>query len=418
MRIFSFLKRSSEKKEGVKEIELGQLGEWIGSLGGQAFETANQKLIGIKKDITEEKRGISENLQKLMDTELKNQSIPERAKQIRESNRITYVQKLLNLVQEVSVPEEFDELAGFCSSFDAALASFSSSTVKNYYVLKQFFENEASAIAANLKNMERLVKSIQEAVEDAGIDKINELMDSFKGVQQKIKLKQELNEKIGMVGEELKQENRGVVEWQKRLRGLEQSQAYKEFAGLLDKKQLLVQELEGLKKQMFHSFSVINAALKKYERMTLQDKLVRGYLEDFLSALLGDKQLKIAEIVDKIAASIGNGELELKGKKKDKILQELHKLDKAYFEAFLGRYHELNKRLGSLKSEIENSDAAKEAEQIKSLLRQIVYRVEETSKRLQQKKTEESGIDVEKLSKNLEIGIKSKLGRDVKIISQ
>jgi len=417
MRLFSFLKRSSEKKEEVKEIKLEQLEAWLNSLRESALEAANQKLTGIKAGITEEQKGISDNIQKLLDTELKNPSIPERAKQIRESNRAIYVQKVQALVKEINFPEEFDKTIEFCKSFDANLTQFSNSTVRNYYVLQQFFENEASAIAANLRNLNDLVKSAIKAVEDAGMDKLDDVTNSFRDVQRKIKQKQEIKDKIKLVEEELEKANKQIEDEKTELQGLEQSTAYQNFGELLGKKKLLAQELEELKKQMFHSFSVINAALKKYERMTLQDVLVHSYLEDFLAALLEDKQLKIAELLVKMKASIANDELELKDKKKDKILQELDKLDKACFEEFLSKHNELNQKLEMLTSEIENLAVAKEAEQIKSLLRQLTYKVEENSHRLQQKKKEDESINIEDLSKNLEGGIKDKFGKDVKIKS-
>ncbi|MAG15584.1 hypothetical protein CMO88_00830 [Candidatus Woesearchaeota archaeon] len=414
MGFFSFLKRSSEKKEEVKEIKLEQLDEWADSLSKKTIEDANSKLSVLRTSITEQKNGVQKNLRILMNAELKNPSIPERVKQIREGNRTTYVQKVNLLLEQVSFPEELDKIVVFCNEFDTALSDFSSSTMKNYQVLQQFFENEVSSISVNIRTLDSLVKEVKKAVEDAGIEKHTELKNKVANVQKKIKQKQEIKEKTKLMEEELKKENEQIEKTQKILQELEQSKAYLKFNELVNEKQKLEQEIEELKNQLLHSFSVINTALKKYERLTLDDKLVRDYLKDFFKALLEDSQLKIAEVIDKMKASIEKGELELKDKKKVKILQELDKLNKTHFEEFLNKYSELDKKLTELSSEIEKEEVSREAEQLKSSLRQTNYRIEEAKHKLQQKTTEFEAIDIEQLRNNLEKDIKENI-EEVKI---
>jgi len=407
------LKRS-EKKE-VKEVKLEQLGEWADSWSKKVVEDTNSKLNRIRTRVDEQKKSVQENLQKLMDTELKNLSIPKRVKQIRESNRNTYVQKVNALLEQISLPEELNKIIEFCKSFDTLLADFSSSTMKNYQVLQQFFENEASAISANIRNLDNLVKEVKKAVEDAGLERFSELKNKVVHVQKKISQKQEIKEKIKIMEEEFKKENERIGKTQKMLQELEQGKDYQGFKEMVNEKQKSEKEIEELKNQLLHSFSVINTALKKYERLTLDDKLVRAYLKDFLAALLEDDQFKIVEVVDKMKASINQGGLELKDKKKVKILQELDKLNKTYFEEFLSKYQELDKEFTELKSEIEKKEVAKEVEQLKSSLRQTNYRIEEAKHKLQQKAKESEAIDIEHLKNNLEKGIKENI-EEVKII--
>lgn len=406
--------KRSEKKE-VKEVKLEQLGEWADSWSKKVVEDTNSKLNRIRTRVDEQKKSVQENLQKLMDTELKNLSIPKRVKQIRESNRNTYVQKVNALLEQISLPEELNKIIEFCKSFDTLLADFSSSTMKNYQVLQQFFENEASAISANIRNLDNLVKEVKKAVEDAGLERFSELKNKVVHVQKKISQKQEIKEKIKIMEEEFKKENERIGKTQKMLQELEQGKDYQGFKEMVNEKQKSEKEIEELKNQLLHSFSVINTALKKYERLTLDDKLVRAYLKDFLAALLEDDQFKIVEVVDKMKASINQGGLELKDKKKVKILQELDKLNKTYFEEFLSKYQELDKEFTELKSEIEKKEVAKEVEQLKSSLRQTNYRIEEAKHKLQQKAKESEAIDIEHLKNNLEKGIKENI-EEVKII--
>jgi len=59
--------------------------------------------------------------------------------------------------------------------------------------------------------------------------------------------------------------------------------------------------------------------------MTLDDKIVRKYLDNWLKALLEDDNLKIVDVLNKMKSPMIKGELELKDKKRDKILQENRK---------------------------------------------------------------------------------------------
>jgi len=106
MGIFDFLK--FKEKEEIEEIKLEELEPWIDSWSKKAFEDANLKLVSIRQRITEEKNKLLESIQNLEKAELKNPNIPERAKQIMEGNRKTYILKLNSLLEEINLPEKLD----------------------------------------------------------------------------------------------------------------------------------------------------------------------------------------------------------------------------------------------------------------------------------------------------------------------
>jgi hypothetical protein len=417
MGVFDFLRQFSGKKkeELVKEIKLEELDAWADSMSKKDLENVNLSLASIRERICEEKEKMEENIRKLNDAKLKNPNIPERAKQMAEGNRKSYAQKAKTLLTLVNLPDEFDEIPEFFSSFNNALVYFGKSTLRSYHILQEFFGEETDAIAGNIRNLDGLVKKAKKTADGAGIDKVNELKNKINDMHKKIKRKEELKEKIKLIKEEQQEQMKSVDGKEASIRKIEEGGEYKKFTELVNKKETLKREIEEIENQLFHSFSVITAALKKYERLTLDYNLVANYLADPLKALLEDKQLKILVLLAKMRESIVAGKLELKDKKKDKILQGLDKLNRQYFEAFLSRYNEANKKLSELESEIEKAEVAKEVEALKEKLKQDRIKLEEEKRKADELAKEFESINIENLKENMEKEIR-RTGEEVKII--
>lgn len=412
MGFFDLLKRfSSKKQEEVKQIKLDQLEAWIDSWSKKKLETTNTELSNIRQRLTEEKKRLTENIEKLKEAELRNPKIPERAKQIMEGNRTAYLQKVTMFLGQFNLPEQFDSILEYCNTFDKNLEQLGKNTIKNYQILLEFFRDEVSPVSANIKHAHDLIEKVKKLVEDAGIHKANEVKNKVKEVQQKIKRKQELENTLKQAKEELQKESKGIEEKENKIKELEEGSAYKNFINLLNEKKVVEQDIQTMEKQS--SFSVIEAALKKYERLTLDDKLVRRYLDNPLKALVDDKELKIVEVLDKMKESMIKGELELKEKKQNKILRELEKLSKNYFEGFLSRYNELHKKLQTIKSDIKKVQVVKEIDQLKQKLGQNRIKVQESKDKIKEMTEELEAISIEHAKKNLQKELRDNISEAV-----
>ncbi|MBU0962765.1 MAG: hypothetical protein KKD48_02575 [Nanoarchaeota archaeon] len=413
MGIFDFLKQFSDEKK-VKEIKLDKLDSVIDSRLKKIFEDKGPEISGIKIRILKEKERLEENIQKLNKAELKNPNIPERAKQIGEGNRYIYIKKLNLLANKIDLPERSDEILAFCNSFDKDLDYFSESTARSYHILQEFFVEESGAIVINIRDLNILIKKLKKITEDSEIKNLNELKKKADEFQQKEKQKQIVEEKIRLEEEEIKKKNKKINEKEQKLTDIENGSGYKKFMELIDKKKLQEQEIEFIKKQC--SFSAIESSLKKYERLILDDKLVRKYLDNPLNALLEDKELKIVEVISKMKDSIINQELKLKEEKREKILKELDKFNRNYFEAFLSKYNELNKRLSKLESEIEKIRIIEEVARLKETIKQDKIEIERDELKTQKMLKELDRNDIENLKKDLEDNLKNCFGVESKII--
>lgn len=199
MGIFDFLKRISgkeEEKREVKDIKLEGAVSLTDSFYEKMVEDINSKLVEIGEEITQEKISMENSIRELEEVKHKPEAFPERAMQIMEGNRKSYLQKTKVLLKDINPPHEFDKVLKFCNDFDDTLTKFSESTTRNYQILQQFIGGKVNPISKNIFNIKELIKQAEKLVKNSDIEKIDELKGKIKGVQEKIKHKEDLKGKI------------------------------------------------------------------------------------------------------------------------------------------------------------------------------------------------------------------------------
>ncbi len=415
MGFLDFFKNSPEKE--IKEIELEALDEWADSLVKKKLESKKPELEKIKEEIYNEIKTLRDNIDKLRNSELKNPDIPDRAKHIMEGNRKIYVEKTESLLNEIEFPNDFENILEFHSAFDEYLNIFTNSTEKSYNVLQEFFVNEINVISGNLRKLDYLItKKMKKISEDAKLRETRELKNKISEIINKKDYEERINKKISSSKKALQKMEKEKKEKTKQIEAIEESDEYREFLDLINEKNILEEKTEKAKKEMNDSFSILKPALKKYERLSLKDKLIRKYLEDPVKALLEDEDLEITEVIDKMMESIRKGELELKEDKKNKILGNTDRFNNEYFKDFLENYNNLSKKLNELKNKIGEIKLADEIEKIKkeqslidSKIKENEFEINKTIKKLDE-------IDIGNSKKELEKDIIENIGERILVL--
>jgi len=401
MTFLNFLKRSSSKDSEIKTLTILETKDYIESWSKKARNNISKELEEIKTSVEEEKNKAYESSQNLLKAELKNPNIPERAKNIMIGNREIYVKRIERLLETVSLPNSFNELPEFYDLFNNSLNNFTKETLKNYQILNEFFLSEMRDIDDNIKELIKLIKSMRDIVEESNILKANELKKGVKKIQQKIKLERNLQEKIKIKNQKVEEKNKNVKKEEYNLKILKDGKDHKQFYELVNKKKILIEKQENLEKELLQNFSAINRALKKYERLTLEQELVRSYLDNPFQTLLQDKELKIVDILIGMNKSLIEGKIELKDKKKDKTLEELNKLNYNYFKNFIERYDKLITEINPLILEQENMTIIKDIERQKTIIEQKKNKLDSTKNNIENLGVKLKKIDIEKLKNNL-----------------
>jgi hypothetical protein len=417
MGIFSFLKKTfSEEAEESGKIRFGELESWINTKLEKAKASSKYDLDELRTQIKDEKEKLIKNLESLEISELKNNNIPERMKHIMEGNRKIYSQKMKELIEQIQVPEDFDKSLAFTESFDRTMDTFSKSIVKSHNIMGEFFVKEAGAISVNVKKIDELVKKMRNTIEDSGFERLNELKNSMKEIQNEVEKKDKLKESIKSKETELAEREKKAKEKKEKIEDIESSREYKDFLESSEEKKVLEENLKALEADITHLFSEIEPGLKRYSNLNKNDKLVQAYLENSLNALVNDKELKILGLSEKIKGYILEGSIELKDKRKDRVLERLEKFDKKYLQAFLNRREETLIRLEKLKKEITSAGVSSKVERARSDWAAAIEETESQKREVEKLEKEFEGINVDMLKMILETKIKDNSGEIVKIV--
>jgi len=417
MGLFDFIKKmfSEPIEEGPLKLNLEQLESWLSQQSQQAFENANEKLSGIKKNISEEKLNLQVNIKKIEEAVIKNTEIPDRVKHIMEGNRISYIKRINSLIERTNVPDKFLELLEFSSSFDKTMSDFDKDIAKNHRVMQEFFIKESGSISSNIRNIDKHVKNIKETLKENKISHLEKVRNQLSEIQGKIKQKAEFEREIKKEKEEQEKQNDLIRDKENEIKKVKESEDYSEFLTLTNSKQTIEKDLSTVVTSLNHSFSEIEAALKKYTNLNPEDKLAKCYLVDPIKTLTEDKEIKISEIINGMTISIEEGKLDLKNKKKEKIQRELGKLNREYFSDFLEKRFELIKKLSETNSQIESSQAEKIVKQLKQDLEKEHMTLLEQKQILAKTEKELGEINIESLRSNLENEIVSSLEKRIEI---
>jgi hypothetical protein len=409
---------STEEKQidESKNYSLEQLDLFFNEETAKAFDMVNEKFSEIRKNVSNEKESFVKNLEILGKAELKNTEIPERVKQVMEGNRETYIKRMRSLSNDISVPEEFSELVKFSEKFDKILGDFEKSIAKNHHVMLEFFVKEATAISTNVKNIDKLTKNIKKTLETNMITKLEYLKNKLSEVQKMIKWTEELKGNTILEKKKIDEDSNDISIKKYEIEKLKESEQFSEFILLTDNRQKLEKELTEIQSGVTHSFSEIGTALKKYSNLNKDNKQVKCYLDNPIKTLLDDKELNIVQILNSTKKEIDDKKIDLKVKKREKILKELNNLNEKYFNDFVNKNEGLNVKLEELNTNIKFSEIAKKVKELKNDLEQDEIKLLERKKTLSKMEKDLEEIDIDLLKNELESEILTSLGRKIKIV--
>ena len=265
-------------------------------------------------------------------------------------------------------------------------------------------------MAANIAKLDSLVKRAKCTVTKSGAGKISLIKENIQKVHDLVKRKSELKEKIISLEKEIKEKSEFRTKKEDKVTSLKESDDYQMFLALKVKKNSTEQEIQQQESQMSLSFSVINTALKKYERLTLDSALVRKYLDKPLLTLFADTDLKIVGLLAKMKESVVANKVDLKEKKKVKTIAELEKMNNDYFKNFFATRKSFKEKLIDIKSKIESIVLIEEMKGLVQGIDKLGHEVVADKTELDSYNNELTGIDVDTLKMDLGRDISNSLG--------
>lgn len=415
--MFKFLKKLfsevEEDEGGKEEIKIEELERWFRGKSDRMFSELDVRVAGIRGKVKKEIIKTKDNLAILSAAKLQNPKISVKENQFMEGNRRAYILAVNNFLRAIDLEKrDYSGLLEFCNDFDVRLQKFGKSTIRPYHILQEFYAHESRNIAINIKNLDGPIKELKGAIENAAIDKINEIREGIIDLNNKIKQKNEFEERL----KDRKEVKEGLVKnkenIEKEIERLIKSKEYEQLNGLKANKEAVLASIREHNAKVLHAFSVMERPLRKLERMVLQDSELLGkYIEDPVKALVNDNELKIYGLLRKLEKNINNLTLELKDKKREKVLETVKGLTEEFLREFVNKHNELNNKLEELGNSIEENEAFKKENKLNFELSNVQDNLEKVSSEILGNEQELSKIDVE----GMKSGLSDKINRLLKI---
>jgi hypothetical protein len=419
--MFKFLKKlfTEPKKEELKPEELKpeELGKWFNEESNKIFTELNIKLDDIKNKIKEETTKTKENLAILNAANLHNPKISVREKQFMEGNRRAYILSVNTFLRGLEIEKEDpSKLLEFCNNFNKRIENFGKSTVRSYHILQEFFSNESKTIAINIRRLGSHVSELENTIKQAKTKKIQDIKQRIDELNNKIKQRTELD--ISLKNKEKLEDSssKNKIDTEKEIENLIKSKEYKHLLELKANKEISLTHIREHNAKIVHAFSVMERPLKKLLRVIMEDhELLNKYLENPVETLVSDNELKITKILHKLERNINNYTLDLKDKKRDRVLETIKGTTEEFLREFINKHNELEENLKNIEKDIEENQSLKTEEKLRYELSNIDENIEKTEKEIGLIKKEIEKTNIHTIKEMLQNEINDVLKVDVVI---
>ena len=398
--MLKFIRNLLSKKEATEEkISLHELDSWLDIKAKPIFDDLNGRVNEIIEKINNEKNTANENRDILKNARLQNPKITERVKAIMQGNREGFIKRVSLFFNSIDLKYDYyEELAEKCRNIEKEIDLLGKGTAKNYQILNEFFAREAEKVAMNIKNIESYCKELINTINNSKISNIDKIKSGVIDLKNKIKLKESYSIQLESSNNNLNDNKNKKIDIEKKINGLKSDHDYKNYEKLLEENK--INEIENI---LFHDFSVLDKALKKYAKIAFEDEnSVLEYLENPMAALIEDADFRILNVLDNLKGSVQRDDLGLEEKKKDKSIGKINEMDSVYLTKIKDDFINAKKRLNYLQAEIENNNSRKNLDLLNEELKNINKSIEDINNKIMNLNSELGKINIGKLRENLQ----------------
>jgi len=407
--MFDFIKKlfSEEEKEEIEKerVKLNDIDKWLDSFEKKQLASFSEKTSPFINQVKEEIKKTRENLENLRNAKLRNEKIPPKARHMMEGSRDIYIRKValfLDNIASLAEKNDPDAVHELCQVFESGSEELSKSTQRSYMVLQEFFSRESREIAINIKKIDASVKSLKKTLKGTGLEIITEIKKDAEHLHNKLRQKKGFEDGIEKKKKIMEEMKKSLENLEKEKESLIKSDDYNAAAGEKAKNEALSAKMRNKESELLHLFSAIEKALRKYERMTTDEAVVRSYLASPSNALLKDNELKIIGVLSKMKDAVARDQLDLKDKKKEKTIEVIEKLSRDYLEAYRKEHEDISEEKKKLEQSIASSSVLNKINETDGRITRTKEEMRHTNSSLETLEHESGKISEKDLVQHLE----------------
>ena len=392
--MLGFLKRFFGKETEKVNIKFDELGRWLDDKTKtysaeflEHIKTEKNNLDAIKKDIITAVDSLKEG--KIEDED----KILPKVKSIVIAARNDYTRNIEHLMNELEVDDSSEDSAiQSCNLMRERLDAFAKRTTKEYFKTQHLFHKPLEEIAKHLKDLGRTISGLESYAHNSKLSKtieikklLEKLNDDISALEELNKLSKELEKQAETKGKELDEARKDISE-------LERSDIYIDYQKDIERLNKLRDGLKRKGDEIYELLAPIQAGLKRYMRVALENlEVLSMYIDDPVKALADDDEFAILIVLDKLKDVLEKGDLDIKDEKRKKMIALSGSITRDKLENLRNSYLEFEKGVEEAKEATENNNIQvqkegllkkreKLAEEISSLERDIKHAKEKISK--------------------------------------
>lgn len=406
--MFNFLKKFFKEEKEKKILSFVEFEEWFSSLAKKAEEGVMEKIKDFNLRTEEAIKKTQEALEKLENAELKNPDMPERAKQILEGNRRSHISKIRNFIEDIKLPKNREDIFQLKDIFEKKLEDLTKSTQRSYIVLGEFLANESKEVAGTVNRIRQLLDDIIREIKETNVLLIEDVRELIKEIKNSDKLKKDMEKNTEEMKNSEKKIKQMVEEMNSKIRKLRNDKQFQDFKVFLDKKDRVEKKKRELEQEFLHIFSIIEKSLRKFQHITLEEELVKRYIENPVKSILEDENLKLKGILEKMKEAILKESIQLKESKKRKTVHAIEIITEEFLSRFRNEHKKINKEVKNIKEKLKNISIIDEIEKLEQEKKNLEIKVENLIENIKNQKDKVRNVDkryiidkiVEKLRKS------------------
>lgn len=417
--MFKLIKKFFQPELPIKPIELKkeELESWLNQqaaeLNFQHYFTEYLKQVSdLKSELLKKAELLSQ--QDISETDQK--QVNERVKNIVIGHKEHYAQEIERFSENMLLPsidlpaidftttEDYDKAVQFNEKLDEELNLLARRTAKSYQAAQHLFFDSVENLFKLLGKLTTLVKNFKIKVADDKIDQLAELKRAVSSLNERAGRKTSLVQEIKNKKEDLTLTEKSKSEKEKKLKQLIENKDYQQYLILKNKEDYFNQQDKDLEYKVFSFFSKLSKALKKQERLVLDNaekKLTNAYLDDSVQAFRQDSELKIITLLEKLKPNLLNNTLSIDEKQKKNVLELIDKSKQGYLLELQHQVQQLQQEKETLTQAIKENKASKDAEEIKQEIGRIASKIESLGKEIAELNAKLEKIEIEKNKQEL-----------------
>ncbi|PIN87113.1 hypothetical protein COV19_01300 [Candidatus Woesearchaeota archaeon CG10_big_fil_rev_8_21_14_0_10_44_13] len=337
---FSGIFRKKEQELQKAYVNVDGLQQWFDSRAEIRIENIRESIKEDLDKINQLSEQIKTSSAVLQEAKLRNENIPERAIQIMEGNRKSYLHAVSNFVGKIQAPStiNFNSVSEFVSQFENNITSFAKMSSRNFHVLQEFFAHESGEIAQSVKDIDFTVRSML----DNEYKRINTLSSNISKVNDLLKKKETAEIMMEDHSREKAELLRQIDEAKKGIEDVKKTKDYRFFLETERSKEQLARQMKDVEKRLFELFAPLDRPLRKFAKISADgERLINAYSGSPLNAALDDNEFKILGLLDKMKGLLERGELELKDKAKEKAINQINAITSQVLRDSVAEYNNI-----------------------------------------------------------------------------